>query len=239
MRRTIVIFCMSAILLAGCHQAYENPYRVDTVVRIPVDPTEMSTNPPATEPPPAETEPETTEAPKKTTGSATKKNTAGKGTSSGGKTKPTVPKETKPPETVPPTEAPFEPEVYVPGAMEYQILEYINLNRSVEGMEALPMDLDLSTMAAIRSYEVSQVWSHSRPDGRDFASVLEDYGYSCSITAENIIYSTGEGEASVLVDKWMSSDAHCANILSDQFSCAGVGMYHTGGTTYITVLFAG
>jgi uncharacterized protein YkwD len=128
---------------------------------------------------------------------------------------------------------------YVPGFLEYEILEYINLNRSAEGMEVLPMDLELSTMAAVRSFEASRVWSHDRPDGRGFETVLEDYGYSCNVVSENLIYTTGDGEASVLVDKWMSSDSHRGNILGDQFSCAGVGMYCTGGITYITVLFVG
>ena len=155
------------------------------------------------------------------------------------KPKETVPPETEPPVTVPPTQPPFVAEAYVPGALEYEILEYINLNRSAEGMEALPMDLELSTMAAVRSHEVSLVWSHSRPDGRGFETVLEDYGYSCGSVAENNIHSIGEGDASVLVDKWMSSASHRANILSDQFSCAGVGIYCTGDVTYITVLFVG
>lgn len=241
MRKLLLLCCLAALPLAGCHTAYENPYRVDTVVRIPVDPTQPPTEPIAAEFIPAETEPEAREAPKKTTGSG-KTSGGSSGKSSSGKNKTTT-KATEPPATQPPTEAPTElpfiPSEYTPGIREYEVLDLINSHRTSEGLAELTMDASLCEMAAVRSNEAAQSWSHIRPDGRGFETVLTDYEYSCSVAAENMIYTTGETDARTLVDKWMNADSHRANILSGDFTAVGVGLYHTGGITYITVLFAG
>lgn len=245
--RKILLLCCVVLLLAGCHASYENPYRVDTVVRIPVNPTEEPTEPPVTEPVPAQTEPEPTEAPKqittsgKTSSGSTGKNSTGK--SSSGKsstaTKATEPPVTAPTETVPPTLPPFIASEYTPGALEYAVLDLINSCREAEGQAALTMDMTLCEMAAVRSNEAFRSWSHTRPDGRGFETVLEDYDFAASVAAENLIQATGDPDAAVLLEKWMGSDSHRANILSDRFTTVGVGLYEAGGTTYLTVLFVG
>lgn len=130
-RNTMIAVFLCGVLLTGCGQA-ENPYRVDTVVRIPVDPTDAPTEAP-TEPeePPASTETDEsteTQAPtevtegntessgKKTTSSpksssTTKTSTGSKKSDSAVKqestktTEAAEPEQTAVPETEPPAEA--------------------------------------------------------------------------------------------------------------------------------------
>lgn len=130
-RKLIMIGLCAAFLLTGCGARGEDPYRVDTVVQIPVDLTEV----------PAETSAETenkeetaatseeiqeTAAPtegKSTASSGKTSSSSGKTSSSSGKNsgsskteKPqeTKPAATQPPETEPPTEAPTQPSATQP-----------------------------------------------------------------------------------------------------------------------------
>lgn len=241
MRKLVPLCCLAALLLTGCHEAYENPYKVDTVVRIPVDPVVEMT---ATAAP--ETEPEATEASQKTTSSGKSSGTSSNKTSSGkttSTTKATEPPATEPPATEPPTEAPtqppFVPSEYTPGALEREMLDLINAQRTAAGLEELILESSLCEMAAVRSCELASLWSHTRPDGRGFETVLEDQGFLYTQAAENVIHGSGDPEAAVLVESWMNSDSHRANILSAEFVLVGIGLYETNGISYITVLFVG
>lgn len=264
------------LLCSGCGME-EDPYRVDTVVRIPVDPTEApaatetaepveteapmeeSTEEPTEAPTEAPTEepeqaPEATEAPKKTSsggskGSSNKNNSTNKGSSS----KETEPKETKPA----PTEAPAtEPEVTEPPETEpedtlydisgysvnslgYGIRDEINALRTAEGISELELSSRLSAIASCRGYELSQVWSHTRPDGRGYATVLEDYGYGAGAVTELLVYVSGSGDAASIVAKWAESDSHRGSMLSESYSTVGIGTYRANGYTYVCVLLVG
>ena len=280
MKREIILFIMVAFCLAGCGRE-ENPYRVDTVIQIPVDPTEAPTEPEATK---IQTEPETVpketgaptekpSSPQKSSGGSSKKNS---GTSSGSnkagteksnkkntstdtakttepveEPKETAPAATQPPQTEPPTEPPtippteppteppYDPSGYRVGSLEYAVLDQINGYREEAGLPPLSMDEGLCAVASVRAYEISAVWSHTRPDGRSYASVLSDYGYSSSGAAENLIYTSGNGDAAKMVAKWMSADKNCSTLMSESYTTAGIGIYRSGGVTYLANLLIG
>lgn len=175
------------------------------------------TEPPVTEPPvtePPVTEPPVTEPPA---------------------TEPPVtePPATEPPETEPPL---YDISGYEVGDLELAILDRINEYRVEEGLSELYLDHYLSAIASCRSYEICQVWSHTRPDGRGYATVLDDYGYGAAKVKELLAYASAEGTA--MVDKWMSSDSHRENLLGD-FAGAGIGIYRSHGFTYVTCLLVG
>ena len=165
------------------------------------------TEPPATEPP--ATEPPATEIPV------------------------TEPPSTEPPETEPPL---YDISGYVVGNLEYEILDRINEYRTEEGLEALYLDGYLCAIASCRGYEASLVWSHTRPDGRSFATVLDDYGYGAGTAQELLAYATGD--AGAMVDKWMSSDSH-RDILLGGYTTLGVGVYRANGVTFVACLVIG
>ena len=233
------------------------------VVRIPMgtetEPAETEPAPVATE----ETEPAPTQqtetekatitrkpttTPKKNTTATTKKETitaTGKPIS----TKPTAtePTVTEPLATDPPvTESPateppaIEPPLYdiynyQMGNLEYQTLDRINEYREEAELEHLWLDTWLCAIASCRSFEASQVWSHTRPDGRHFATVLDDYGYAAGAVQELLVYDTGSGDGIAIADRWMESKAQRELLLSD-YTTAGIGVYRVDGVTYVTCL---
>lgn len=250
-RNLFLIGCWMMAMLSGCGNLTENPYRVDTVVLIPVDPTEPNaeTEPVADETEmvtePEETQGNTNSSGKSNSSSSGKSSSSGnKGSSSGNKNsspaKETEPKETRPPATEPPeTEAPpCDPSNYGVGSLEYAVLDAINAYRAEAGAAALSLDTKLSGIAALRAREVKQVWSHSRPDGRDFASALSDYGYGYTTASESLIHAVGF-DAQAMVDKWMSSDSNSGSLLNGSLATAGIGVYQSGGVTYVAAILVG
>ena len=63
--------------------------------------------------------------------------------------------------------------------------------------------------------------SHTRPDGRDFSTALSEAGASFRASGENIAY--GQRSAEQVMDVWMNSAGHRANILSPGYSRIGIG----------------
>ena len=152
----------------------------------------------------------------------------------------TEPAATEAPATEPtPTEAPVvEPEGYdisgyATGALERRILELVNEQRRAEGLTELYLDETLSAICSCRAWEAKQVWSHTRPDGRHYATVLTDYGYGANVTGELLIYMTGNGDGDYAVNKWMGSDSHRAQLMGENLAGLAVGIYRADGYTFI------
>lgn len=116
------------------------------------------------------------------------------------------------------------------------MLARINEYRMDEGIGELYLDEYLCAIASCRSYEVSQIWSHTRPDGRGYETVLSDYGYGGSAAGELLGYSTGG--AAAIVDKWMSSESHRAMLMGSS-SVVGIGVYYDSGVIYVACLLVG
>ena len=142
----------------------------------------------------------------------------------------TEPPMTEPPETEPPL---YDISDYAVSDLEYAMLDRINEYRMEAELEELWMDEYLCAIASCRAYESSLVWSHTRPDGRSYWTVLADYGYGGGASGELLGYSTGDGAA--VADKWMSSDSH-RELLMGGSSTVGIGIYCSGGVIYVAVL---
>jgi uncharacterized protein YkwD len=103
-----------------------------------------------------------------------------------------------------------------------------------------PANADLTLAAAIRADEINQLFEHKRPDGRDFFTVLAECGVAYSTAGENIAYATtGYFDPQKLVDAWMDSTGHRANILNSSFTSLGIGYARSGGQEYFVQLFVG
>lgn len=247
--RVIALLGCIMLLLVGCDRGTEDPYRVDTVVQIPVNPTDTPTEAPETAAPTEISESQEETESSKAAASSSKKNSSGSKSSSGSKNhsstdnKTTEPTATEPPVTEPAvrepdgTEPAYDPASYQPGSLEYAILDVLNECRAEAGLSKLTMNRKLCGIAALRAEEAQQIWSHTRPDGRNFTSALADYGYGYSIAAENLAH-TMDAAAQAIVAKWMNTDSR-NNILNESFTTAGIGIYSTGGMSFVCNILVG
>lgn len=241
MKRCAIWLLILSMIFSGCAAVQDDPFRVDTVVRIPVDltdaPTEAPSEQPTETPTNAPTEqPTETEAPKKPSSS---KDGSGKSPSS----KTEQPKETEPPATAAPTEASpepaYDPSSYSVGSLEYGILALMNEHRAEAEENDLSISGKLSGIAYLRAKEAAASWSHTRPDGRDYTSALSDYGYGYGTVTELMVSTSGSGSADFAISRWMESESGSSKILSSSFSTVGIGVYRAGGAAYIVCLLVG
>ncbi|MCH5210631.1 MAG: CAP domain-containing protein [Oscillospiraceae bacterium] len=122
-------------------------------------------------------------------------------------------------------------------AYAYQVIELVNAERAKYGLSALSADTTLMNAAHKRAVETVTSFSHTRPNGTKFSTVLSEYGVSYRTAGENIAY--GQRTPQDVVNSWMNSSGHRANILNSSYTKIGVGCYKSGSTYYWSQLFIG
>lgn len=119
-------------------------------------------------------------------------------------------------------------DVYVTGTecydYAYQVLDLVNQERMKTGAAPLKMDADLMKAAMQRAAEITVSFSHTRPSG------LDCYSASGKMSGENIAMGYVSPEA--VMDGWMNSDGHRANILNSGYTDIGIGAFCVDGTYY-------
>lgn len=108
-----------------------------------------------------------------------------------------------------------------------RVLKLVNKERAKAGRKALKLDALLNRTAMVRAKEITKVFSHDRPNGSSCFSILKEIGISYRAAGENI--AAGQQTPEEVVNSWMNSDGHRANILSADFEKLGVGYVETDG----------
>ena len=116
-----------------------------------------------------------------------------------------------------------------------RVLALINAERVKEGLPELTTTTTLTEAANLRAAEIRILFSHTRPDGSNSFTVLDQYNIGYLAAGENIAYGQTSPEA--VVEAWMSSPGHRANIMSSRFGKVGIGSYVLDGTIYWTQIF--
>lgn len=144
--------------------------------------------------------------------------------------------ETPPAQEAPPQETPDEePPQETPDESEESggvqeaaaaVAALVNAARRDAGLSELELDADLCAAAQARAQEIAQSFSHTRPDGSSCFTILEEFGISYRAAGENI--AMGQRTPGEVMDGWMNSSGHRANILNGTFTSIGVGYYVDG-----------
>lgn len=117
-----------------------------------------------------------------------------------------------------------------------QVLQLVNQERAKAGLAALTMDEKVSKAALVRAKETEISFSHTRPDGSSFSTALKEQGVSFRGAGENIAW--GQRTPEEVMNGWMNSSGHRANILNENYTTIGIGYYqNSNGTGYWTQLF--
>ena len=101
----------------------------------------------------------------------------------------------------------------------------VNEIRVANGMSALTWDASLEQAAQVRAAESSTVFSHTRPDGSAWYTVNENVMYG-----ENLgkLYTNADD----VVNAWMNSPAHKANIVNADYTKGAIAIYSVNGQLY-------
>jgi uncharacterized protein YkwD len=84
------------------------------------------------------------------------------------------------------------------------------------------------------------LFSHTRPNGTICFTVLDEFHVTKTTAGENIAWATeGYYDPQAVVDAWMASAGHRANILQTAFKSVGIGYAESDGIEYFVQLFIG
>lgn len=203
----------------GPYRGYNNAYTVrsysngvygkydtkGTSVYVPneeTDTPEPTVKPQPTEAPKPTVKPQPTEAPKPTT-----------------KPQPTA----TPKPTATPTPNPIHrADAAEINQMVQEVIRLTNIERAKVGSAPLQYHEGLQKAAMVRAKEISISFSHTRPDGRNLSTALDEAGVGGS-SGENIaaVFRTPAD----VVEGWMNSQGHQVTMLSSRSAYIGVGIY--------------
>ena len=116
------------------------------------------------------------------------------------------------------------------------VLDLVNKERKAAGLKKVTLSDDLNRVAQLRAAEIVEKWSHTRPNGEAWKTAFAEEGVSASYRGENL--AKGQYSAEKVVDDWMDSKGHRANILNRKFTKMGVASVVIGGVTYWVQVFA-
>lgn len=126
-----------------------------------------------------------------------------------------------------------------------QILDLTNQTRADQGLPPLSQNSDLELAGDIRAQETVTSFSHTRPDGQDFFTVLQDSeappNYQYQVIGENLAMATYHIDdahmARYIFQGWLDSQGHYENIINPSYTQMGVGVAYAEGILYLTQFF--
>ena len=125
-------------------------------------------------------------------------------------------------------------------SMTSQVVSLVSSERVAQGIAALQCDSKLSEIAQQKAEDMAknQYFSHTSPTYGSAFDMLKAAGYSYKTAGENI--AMGQKSAASVMDGWMHSSGHRANILHTSYEKIGVGYaVSADGTPYWVQIFAG
>jgi hypothetical protein len=120
---------------------------------------------------------------------------------------------------------------------ETDFMNILNAQRTSLAENTLAINSSLSTAAYLHSKDMAEngYFSHTSLDGRTFDQRVVAAGYTnWTRLGENIAYSYGSPDATVVYNMWKNSSGHYANMIGD-FTDAGLGVYALNNYTYYTL----
>lgn len=127
--------------------------------------------------------------------------------------------------------------------IEAKILELLNELRIEQGLNPVVRNQVLTDAANIRAIETETSFSHTRPNGTDPFTVLNEDGtvYNYLLAGENLAMATylrsDEHMSEIIFQGWVESEDHYNTMINPDFVEVGVGVHYDGEILYATQIF--
>jgi len=103
-----------------------------------------------------------------------------------------------------------------------EVFRLTNIEREIENLSPFTSTEPLRRAALLRAEEITEYFSHTRPDGRDCFTAFTESGVDYLTAGENL--AAGHRTPSDVVRGWMNSPGHRENIVNPAFGRMGVGI---------------
>ena len=122
-------------------------------------------------------------------------------------------------------------------SFETEVVRLVNQYRAQNGLQPLKENWELSRVARYKSQDMvdNRYFSHASPTYGSPSQMIRAFGLPFRSAGENIAY--GQRTPQAVVDAWMNSSGHRANILNASYTQIGVGYVAAGH--YWTQMFIG
>ena len=122
-------------------------------------------------------------------------------------------------------------------AYEAEVIRLVNEIRVQYGLQPLKTNWELSRVARYKSQDMvdNHYFPHTSPTYGSPFQMMKAFGLSYRTAGENIAY--GQRTPQEVVNAWMNSSGHRANILNSSYTQIGVGYVANGN--YWTQMFIG
>lgn len=113
-------------------------------------------------------------------------------------------------------------------SVEEEVVRLVNVERSKQGLSPLTIDWELARVAKYKSQDMHDrnYFSHTSPTYGSPFEMMKNFGISYKAAGENI--AKGQKSAAQVVQAWMNSAGHRANIMSTKYTHIGVGYVADG-----------
>jgi len=120
---------------------------------------------------------------------------------------------------------------------EAEVVRLVNEIRTKNGLKPLTYDWQLARVARYKSQDMKEnrYFSHTSPIYGSPFQMIKSFGITYRSAGENI--AKGQATPQAVVNAWMGSAGHRANILNASFTHIGVGYVRSGN--YWTQMFIG
>ena len=120
---------------------------------------------------------------------------------------------------------------------ENEVIRLVNEIRKENGLKPLTAEWELSRVARYKSRDMKEngYFSHTSPVYGSPFEMIKNFGLSYRTAGENI--AKGQRTPEAVVNAWMNSSGHRANILNSSYTKIGVGYEPSGN--YWTQMFIG
>ncbi len=135
------------------------------------------------------------------------------------------------------TDSESEEQDYTVSEYELEVVSLVNEIRAQYGLSELALNTELSYVARLKSQDMhdNNYFSHTSPTYGSPFEMMTTFGISYRSAGENI--AMGQTTPEAVVNAWMNSEGHRANILSASYTQIGVGYVADG--SYWTQMFIG
>ncbi|MEC0093872.1 CAP domain-containing protein [Paenibacillus macquariensis] len=107
-----------------------------------------------------------------------------------------------------------------------QVLDLVNKERSKAGLGSLSMSEELSKMAMVKAQDMynNNYFDHNSPTHGSPFDMMKEFGITYNSAGENI--AKGQTTPTQVMNEWMNSPGHKANILNSSYTRIGISYYN-------------
>lgn len=118
-------------------------------------------------------------------------------------------------------------------SFQNQVVQLVNKERAANGLKALTINTQLTKTATLKSEDMVKLnyFDHTSPTYGSPFDMMKQFGITYRAAGENI--AKGQTTPEQVMQGWMNSPGHRANILNASFTQIGVGIAKTAQGQYV------